>query len=39
LKSGDEESEIRALVKLWEENVDVYDLSAQAVDLFIANVR
>ena len=37
--TGDEESEIRAQVKLWEENSDVHDLTRQAVDLFVDDVR
>ncbi len=37
--SGDEESEIRAQVRQWEENMDVYDLTRQAVDMFAQNVK
>jgi hypothetical protein len=37
--AGDEEAEIRMQVKQWEENQDVHDLTRQAVDLFLANVR
>ncbi len=37
--SGDEESEIRAQIKKWEENMDVYDLTGQAIDMFTSNVR
>jgi hypothetical protein len=37
--AGDEESEIRALVKKWEDNTDVYDLTSQAIEMFTANVR
>lgn len=37
--AGDEESEIRAQVKQWEENTDVYDLTRQAIDMYMSNVR
>ena len=37
--SGDEESEIRAQIKKWEENTDVYDLTGQAIGMFTSNVR
>ena len=37
--SGDEESEIRAQVRQWEENMDVYDLTRQAVEMFAQNVK
>ena len=37
--SGDEESEIRAQMKQWEENTDVYDLTRQAIDMYMSNVR
>jgi hypothetical protein len=37
--AGDEEAEIRMQVKQWEENQDVHDLTGQAVDLFLANVK
>ena len=37
--TGDEESEIRAQIKKWEENTDVYDLTGQAIGMFTSNVR